>query len=57
MEAAPYIACGLPLLFDLREDLFYIEGTGWCDIYGRTVDGTSPKPRASAPSRGKRLRL
>ena len=43
------------------EDLFYVEGAGWCDIYGRTVGhadfGSSPaqsrrsSDHASSPSR------
>eukprot|EP00434_Breviolum_minutum_P020463 symbB.v1.2.018046.t1/scaffold1425.1/size119490/4 len=43
-------------------DLFYIEGTGWCDIYGRTVEslagspksGKSNKSSSTSPTRSER---
>eukprot|EP00435_Cladocopium_sp_Y103_P041280 s681_g11.t1 len=31
-------------------DLFYIEGSGWCDIYGRTVDSLAFASASAAPS-------
>eukprot|EP00439_Symbiodinium_sp_Y106_P052385 s4526_g7.t1 len=37
------------------EDLFYIPGTGWCDIYGRAVEAFSPTSSAKfSPPRAAR---
>lgn len=39
-------------------DLFYVEGSGWCDIYGRTVDslvfGSTSVADASSPAKSSR---
>ncbi|CAE7235100.1 Rai14 [Symbiodinium natans] len=33
-----------------EQDLFYVAGAGWCDIYGRAVGATAVSPTSSAKS-------